>query len=103
MHAFVRMSVVMPRPMIGAQLRKRRVALLRWQAGEFLTELYDVRRGRTRTALGERQLAPLAKDDRQQDQQRRDHDGDNRREQSAEQGFRQRQAHQYCSTGTPIT
>ena len=39
----------------------------------------------------------------QQDQQRRDDDGDSRREQSAEQGFGQRQAHQYCSTGTPIT
>ena len=102
-HAFVRMSVVMPRPMLGPQLRERGIALLRRQAREFLADLDDVGRSRARTALRERQLAPLAKDDRQQDQQRHDHDGDSRREQAAEQRFGQWQAHQYCSTGTPIT
>ena len=40
--------------------------------------------------------------DRQEQQRHRD-DRDGRREQAAEQRFGQWQAHQYCSTGTPIT
>ena len=39
----------------------------------------------------------------QENQQRHRDNGHRRREQASEQGFRQRQAHQCCSTGTPIT
>ena len=89
---------------IGPQLCEHGIALLMRQARELLADFDDVGRSRAGAALRERQLAPLAQHDSQQ--------------RSAALWPRLRavaansrpnrvsgnsEAHQYCSTGTPIT